>query len=162
MSIHIIYADNEFTSLFDRIIAKQMLVINSNSKGTVNGERFGATSVCNLFCLGLAVLRKHFRKLCHCLPEDYKETILRIKRTSIVQDGLMGELAMLPTPELVNCHILAAMIRPLTEEVHLVAICVSLKDLVDSLESKTFIENLKNGKSIFQALSVSAFEDLHG
>jgi len=100
--------------------------------------------------IGLAVLRKHFRKLCHCLPQDYKETIRRIKRTSLVQDGLMVKLAMQPTPELANCHILAAMIRPLTEEVHLIAMCDSLMDLVDSPESKTFIENLRSGKIIFQ------------
>ena len=92
------------------------------------------------------MVRKNFAKLCHCLPQDYKETIRRIKRTSVVQEGLMVELAMLPTPELANCRILAAMIRPLREELHLVGLCDSLKDLVDSPESKTLIETLRNGK----------------
>ncbi|XP_065904723.1 uncharacterized protein [Dysidea avara] len=126
-------SDDEYTIFFDRSIAKQMLVINSNSKG-------------------LAVVRKNFAKLCHCLPQDYKETIRRIKRTSVVQEGLMVELAMLPTPELANCHILAAMIRPLREELHLVGFCDSLKDLVDSPESKTLIETLRN--EVIEAINV--------
>jgi len=95
----------------------------------------------------LAILRKHFTKLCACLPDDYKQTISRIKRTSVVPEGLVHQLALLPTAKEANCTILAAMIRPLGEEAHLVGFCELVKSLVDSPESKTFIETMKNGKS---------------
>ncbi|XP_065904252.1 uncharacterized protein [Dysidea avara] len=117
--------DDECTLFFDQFIVKQMLVINPNSKA-------------------LAVLRKKFSKLCHCLPDDYEQTINRIKKTSVVPEGLVYQLALLPTAELANCTILAAMIKPLVEETHLVGFCELVKNLVDSTESKTFIETLRN------------------
>ena len=93
----------------------------------------------------LAVLRNNFTKLCHCLPDDYKQTISRIRRTATVQEGLMYQLALLPTAELANCTILAAMIRPLKREIFLVEFCDSVKRLVDSAESMEFIDNLRKG-----------------
>ena len=93
----------------------------------------------------LAVLRNNFTKLCHCLPDDYKQTISRIRRTATVQEGLMYQLALLPTAELANCTILAAMIRPLKREIFLVGFCDSVKRLVDSAESMEFIDNLRKG-----------------
>ena len=93
----------------------------------------------------LAILRNNFSKLCHYLPDDYKQTISRIRGTSFVPEGLMYQLALLPTTELANCTILAAMIRPLRQEILLVEFCDSVKELVDSTESKAFIENLKHG-----------------
>jgi len=57
----------------------------------------------------------------------------------------MYQLALLPTAELANCTILAAMIRPLRKEIFLVRFCDSVKRLVDDSESKKFIENLKKG-----------------
>jgi len=57
----------------------------------------------------------------------------------------MYQLAVQPTAELVNCHILAAMIRPLRQEIFLVGFCDSVKELVDSAESEAFIEHLKFG-----------------
>jgi len=93
------------------------------------------------------VLRTNFPKLCQCLPEDYKETIRRIKKTSVVPDGLVHQLALLPTSKLANCHILAAMITPLREDSHLVGFCELMKNVVDGNKSKMFIEALKAGKS---------------
>ena len=91
------------------------------------------------------MLRKNFTKLCHCLPDDYKQTISRIRITASVPEGLVYQLALLPTAELANCTILAAMIRPLKKEIFLVRFCDSVKRLVNDSESKEFIENLKKG-----------------
>lgn len=102
-----------------------------------------------LFCKGLAIFRKHFPKLCACLPQDYEETIRRVKKTLVVPDELMMNLKMLHNSVLANCTILAALIRPLTEETHLVGICETLKNVVDGLECKTFIENLRKGENYY-------------
>jgi len=88
--------------------------------------------------------------LCHSLPQDYQITITRVRRIAAIPEGLASQLAMLPTSELANCHILAGMIRPLSREIHLVGFCESMKELMDSdVCNMTFIENLKNGKSLF-------------
>ena len=98
------------------------------------------------FCYsGLAVLRKYFTKLCHCLPHDYKQTISRIKRTAVVPEGMAYQLSKSPTFELANCRILAAMIRPLREEVDLLGFCDSVENLVDDDESKRLIVKLRSG-----------------
>jgi len=97
--------------------------------------------------VGLVVLRKHFAKLCHCLPQDYNKTVCRIEENATVPEGLVPQLEKLPTPELANCHILAAMIVPIQNEVHLVAFCDFIKDLVEGAESKEFVEKLRDGKN---------------
>ena len=97
-------------------------------------------------CIGLVVLRKHFTKLCHCLPQDYNKTLCRIEENTTVPDGLVPQLEKLPTVELANCHILAAMIVPIQDEVQLVAFCDFVKDLVEGAESKEFVEKLRDGK----------------
>ena len=97
-------------------------------------------------CIGLVVLRKHFTKLCHCLPQDYNKTLCRIEENTTLPEGLVPQLEKLPTAELANCHILAAMIVPIQDEVRLVAFCDFVKDLVEGAESKEFVEKLRDGK----------------
>ena len=94
---------------------------------------------------GLVVLRKHFAKLCQCLPQEYNKTISKIEENATVPEGLVPQLQTLSTPELANCHILAAMIVPMEKEVHLVSFCDFVKELVEDDESRDFIEKLKNG-----------------
>ena len=64
-----------------------------------------------------------------------------------MREGLVPQLETLPTTELVNCHILAGMIAPIKMEAHLVGFCDLVKDLVDSDESKAFIDSFKVGKA---------------
>jgi len=80
------------------------------------------------------------------LPQDFKQTIKRIKRTASVPDETTYRLTKLPSFELANCHILGAMIRPLRGEESLIRFCDSVDDLVDDPESKEFINKLRNGQ----------------
>ena len=96
-----------------------------------------------------AVLRKNFTKLCHCLPQDYKQTIRRLKQRAILREEAIPQLEILPTAELVNCHILAGMFVHARMEVHLIMVCDWVKDLVDEDESKAFIDSFKNGEANF-------------
>ena len=130
-------------TFFDNRIAQEMKAINPRSEGTV------FELIINLFVsiyfTALAILRNNFTKLCHCLPDDYQQTIDRIRQTKSIPQGLLYQLALQPTAELANCHILGAMIRPLREEISLVRFCDSVKRLMDSTEAKEFVENLKTG-----------------
>ena len=91
------------------------------------------------------------------MPQDFKQTIKRIKRTSLVPDDTVYQLSKLPTFELANCQILGAMIRPIRKEVDFIRLCDMVEDLVDDPESKQFIENLRNGQysaSLYQKLKI--------
>ena len=126
-----------------------MVAINKNSKGTcIQYVLILKYTQSHFYYTVLAVLRNSFTKLCHCLPQDYRITINRVKRIAAIPEGLESQLAKLPTAELVNCHILAGMIRPLSREIELVGFCESMKELMDSDDcNMTFIGYLKNGKT---------------
>jgi len=62
-----------------------------------------------------------------------------------VPGGMVQQLAMLPSPEQANHHIIAAMLRPLTAEVDILGFCDFLESLVDGEQSKVFIESFRNG-----------------
>ena len=96
--------------------------------------------------VAFAVLRRNFSQLCHCLPHNYKETVNRLRRTKIIPDGLMYQLSKLPNFELATCTILAGLIKPLRQEVDLLEFCDTMEDLIDGVESKQFIDKLRNGK----------------
>jgi len=79
------------------------------------------------------------------LPKDYKQTIARIKRRAGVREDLIPKLEALPTVELINCHILSAMISLANTEIELLGFCDWMKELVDTTKSKAFVESFKAG-----------------
>jgi len=94
------------------------------------------------------VLRKNFTKLCHCLPQDYQQTIRTLKQKEVLRAEAVPQLEILPTAELVNCHLLAGMLVHANTEVHLLVVCDWVKDLADNDEFKAFIETFKNGEKV--------------
>ena len=101
----------------------------------------------------LAVLKKHCSKLCECLPQDYMRTLDRIRRRASVPEGLVQQLSMLPTAKQVNHHIIAAMVRPLTNEAGVLGFCDIMESVLEDERSQAFIESVRNGMfySKFQA-----------
>lgn len=63
----------------------------------------------------------------------------------MVPEGLVQQLAMLPTPKQVNHHIVAAMLRPLTNEAGILGFCDMMESVLDDEPSRTFIESIRNG-----------------
>ena len=94
----------------------------------------------------LAVLKKHCPRLCDCLPEDYRKTLDRIRMRATVPEGLVQQLAILPSPKKVNHHIVAAMLRPLTNEAGVLGFCDLMESVLDNEQSLVFIERIRNGK----------------
>lgn len=97
---------------------------------------------------GLAVLRRNFTKLCHCLPQDFKQTINKIKELTPIRDEIIYRLLKLPSFELANCHILALLITPVPKEADLIRFCDLVENLVNDTESKRFISKLRNGQCL--------------
>ena len=106
----------------------------------------------------MAVLKKHCSRLCQCLPQDYMKTIGKIKKRAVVPDGLIRQLMLLPSPKHVNHHIIAAMMRPLTNEAGVLGFCDLMEFVLDDQQSKVFIENLRNGMYISFVLIVSMYK----
>ena len=95
----------------------------------------------------MAILKKHCLRLCQCLPEDYMKTLDRIRRRATVPQGLVQQLASLPTPTQVNHHIVGAMLRPLTNESGVLGFCDTMESVLEDDQSKAFIESIRNGVS---------------
>ena len=58
----------------------------------------------------------------------------------------MHQLTKSPNVEMANCTILGGLIRPLRQQVDLLEFCDLMEDLIDVVESKRFIDKLRNGK----------------
>ena len=93
----------------------------------------------------IAVLKKHCPKVCQCLPDDYMKSLDRIRRHATVPEGLIQQLALLPSPKLVNQQIIAAMLRPLTSDAGVLGFCDILESVLDDEQSRSFVERLRNG-----------------
>lgn len=73
------------------------------------------------------------------------KTLDRVKAHAYVPGGLVQQLAMLPSPEQANHHIIAAMLRPLRAEIDILGFCDLIESLMDGERSKVFIESFRNG-----------------
>ena len=80
-------------------------------------------------------------------------TLDRIRRRASVPEGLVQQLSMLPTAKQVNHHIIAAMLRPLTNEAGVLGFCDTMESVLEDEQSRSFIESIRNGMlcSEFQA-----------
>ena len=95
-----------------------------------------------MFCASvLAVLKKNYTSLCHCLPRDYMRTINRMKELMGISYDL-SNLPDLPVADLINEKIIALLMTAIQSDIHAIQFC----DLVESLvNNKTDIEALRNG-----------------
>ena len=72
-------------------------------------------------------------------------TLDRIRRRASVPEGLVQQLSMLPTAKQVNHHIIAAMVRPLTNEAGVLGFCDIMESVLEDERSQAFIESVRNG-----------------
>lgn len=72
-------------------------------------------------------------------------TLARIRRRASVPEGLVQQLASLPTTKEVNHYIIAAMLRPLTNEAGVLGFCDIMESVLEDEQSQSFIESVRNG-----------------
>jgi len=99
-----------------------------------------------LSILVVAVLKKNFVGLCHCLPNDHRITIRGLKRSGTLVESLQHDLDHLSSIEERNGMIITIMISPLQEDIQVLTFCDVLEDVVNSNTSKKFVCNLRSGK----------------
>ena len=60
-------------------------------------------------------------------------------------EGLVQQLTALPSPQQVNHYIIAAMLRPLTNEAGVLGFCDIMESVLEDEQSQAFIEIVRNG-----------------
>ena len=95
--------------------------------------------------LVLAVLKKNYTKLCHCLPQNYMRTINKLRLLGIPKE-VLSQFTNLPTTDLINDAIIGCLMITIKSDVQALQFCDDMDKLIDSESSKTHIEILRNGK----------------
>ena len=90
------------------------------------------------------------------------KTLDRIRLRATVPEGLVHQLAALPSPKQVNHHIMAAMLRPLTNVAGVLGFCDTFECVLDDEQSRQLIESIRNGAFIVCAqLGTKTYITLH-
>ena len=97
-----------------------------------------------LFYIVLAVLKKNYTRLCQCLPKDYMKTISKIQQLLESSDGLLSNIANLPTTDLINEAIIANLLISIPSDIAALQFCDLMEALTENKSSDITI--LKNGK----------------
>ena len=97
-----------------------------------------------MLLLVLAVLKKNYTNLCHCLPQNYLETINKLRLLGYSDD--ISKLIILSATDLINDAIVGyLMVVTIQSDVQALQFCDVMDNLVDSKSSETHIEILRNG-----------------
>ena len=93
----------------------------------------------------LAVLKKNYTNLCHCLPQNYMKTINKLRLLGC-SDDVLSNFTNLPTTELINDAIIGFLMAvTIKSNVQALQFCDVMNKLVDSKSSESHIEILRNG-----------------
>lgn len=105
----------------------------------------------NLFVIVLAVLRKNYRKLFECLPEDYASTLNKMGKIGKVPADSLKCLARLPSIKAINECIMSQLLYVIMKhDADALQLCDTMKELVgDSTPALQFIETLRQGSVLY-------------
>ena len=98
-----------------------------------------------IFVLVLAVVKKNYTRLCQCLPQDYMNTVNKMKQLLRVSDDVLSNLTNLPTADLINESIIVLLMTGIKSDIDALKFCDIMENLMDC-KSSTDIEILRNGK----------------
>ena len=100
-----------------------------------------------LLYLVLAVLKKNYTRLCHCLPQDYMMTLNKLKQLVKLSDDFLSKLTDQPTVDLINQKIIASLVISIKSDTDALQLCDIMENIVDNKSSKSHVELLRNGNS---------------
>ena len=96
--------------------------------------------------LVLALLKKNYARLCHCLPQDYMMTLLKLKQLLRVSDDILNKFSNLKIVDVINVTIITfLMLAIIKSDMDALQFCNFMDNIVDSKSSKAHIEILRNG-----------------
>ena len=102
---------------------------------------------------GLPVIKKHYLKLCSCLPPNYKNTIQKLRNLTVLSEEDVISISDLtvcqPTdPVMVNQRIVMYLLMSCQSHSDLLTVCSVLEELVDPLKQMS-IREFQYGKIIY-------------
>lgn len=101
--------------------------------------------MCVCTCTVIAVLKRNYDGLCNCLPKDSIITIKRLKQHNpLAMAGVESKLASLDSHN-ANAMIIVLLMRNLSTEIDVLALCDLLEDIIDDGSPKTFVHTLRSG-----------------
>ena len=102
---------------------------------------------------GLPVVKKHYLKLCSCLPPNYKKTIQKLRNlTDLSEEDVILILDLTEgqpiDPVAVNQRIVMHLLMNCQCHSDLLAVCSVLEELVEPIEQKS-VHDLHRGKILW-------------
>ena len=93
----------------------------------------------------LILLKKYYTKLWRSLPEDYMNTVTKMKHLITLPDGIINYFNELPTINLINERIIGFLMSRIKSDADAVEFCDIVEKLVNSKSSTIDIEAFRNG-----------------
>lgn len=92
----------------------------------------------------LTVLKKNYTMLCCTLPQEFKQTIFKMKQLLRGHDDVLNKLTDLPTVDLINEKIIEILMLLIKSDTDAINFCDVMENLVNSESSTATIEALRN------------------
>ena len=97
-------------------------------------------------CLAvLSLLKKNYARLCQCLPQDYKETVQKLKQIYGASAYILDSVSTFGPIEVINEAIMCPIFAGIRVENDVFTFCETMKKIVDGPSSQQFIEDLQHG-----------------
>ena len=97
----------------------------------------------------LPVLKSYYSKLSGCLPQNYVNTVDKLKQMIPgMQDDFLDLMRMCPSTEAVNEQIIYFVMGIIREDDHVFEFCDIMENLCKDVFSRNLIEALRNGNYI--------------
>ena len=98
----------------------------------------------------LAILKKNFKTICQCIPNDYETAVEKLNKFQKLPNEFANDLKKLDYNE----EFVAALFwMTIINEVDVLNLCEVLEHITDSNSSKDFIKDLRSGKQCFIKLT---------
>ena len=98
--------------------------------------------------LVLAILKKNYTRLCHCLPQDYMNTMNILKELVRPSDDQVRKWMDIAAANFFNETAVGMIISVIKSDAHALYFCDIMEKLCDSKSSKMYIETLRKGNFI--------------
>ncbi|XP_065894615.1 uncharacterized protein [Dysidea avara] len=93
----------------------------------------------------LAVLKKNYTRLWHCLPQNYVKTVEEMRKSIRgVPSNYLDDVRVFRSPELINEAITGQLMSGMKDDCDALWLCDIMDDFCDSVTSKQVIANIRN------------------
>ena len=96
----------------------------------------------------LAMLKRNYTRLCHCLPQDYMKTINKLKEILSPPDEYVQKWIDIAAANLFNETVVGMLMATIETDAYALNFCDIMETLCDNESSRTHIEMFRKGNFI--------------